>query len=50
MKKPTLSKKIVAAVVALLAAIAASFGLYINQETQDSVTDIACGTVVECVE
>lgn len=50
MKKPTLNKKIVAAVVALLAAIAASFGLYINQETQDSVTDVACDTVVECVE
>lgn len=50
MKKPTLSKKIVAAVVALLAAIAASFGLYINQDTQDSVTDVACDTVVKCVE
>ncbi|UYE90947.1 hypothetical protein [Vibrio phage vB_VaS_L1] len=50
MKKPKLSRKIVAAVVALLAAIAASFGLYINQETQGSVTDVACDTVVECVE
>lgn len=50
MKKPTLSKKIVAAAVALLAAVAASFGLYVNQETQESVTDVACDTVVECVE
>ena len=50
MKKPTLSKKIVAAVVALLAAVAASFGLYVNQDTQDSLTDAACDTIVECVE
>jgi hypothetical protein len=50
MKKPKLSRKIVAAVVALLAAVAASFGLYVNQDTQDSLTDVACDTVVECVE
>lgn len=50
MKKPTLSKKIVAAVVALLAAVAASFGFMINEPTQDAIVDGACGTVVECVE
>lgn len=50
MKKPTLSKKIVAAVVALAAAIAASFGLYVNQGTQDGITDVACETVIECQE
>ena len=50
MKKPKLSKKIVAAVVALAAAIAASFGLYVNQGTQDGIVDVACATVVECSE
>ncbi|UTQ79831.1 hypothetical protein vBVnaSL3_13 [Vibrio phage vB_VnaS-L3] len=50
MKKPTLNKKIVAAIVALAAAIAASFGLYVNQGTQDGITDVACDTVVECSE
>lgn len=50
MSKPKVSKKIVAAVVALLAAIAASFGVYINQETQDGVTDVTCETVLDCQE
>lgn len=50
MKKPKLSRKIVAAIVALLAAIAASFGLFINQDTQDSITDVACETAVECTQ
>lgn len=48
MKKPTISKKIVAAVVALLAAIAAGYGFNVSQTTQDAVVDGACATVVEC--
>lgn len=48
MKRPTVSKKIVAAVVALLAAIAAGYGFNVNQTTQDAVTEGACATVVEC--
>ncbi|AUR92886.1 TMhelix containing protein [Vibrio phage 1.178.O._10N.286.45.E12] len=50
MKKPVLSKKIVAAVVALLAAIAGSFGLFLGDSTQDTIVDAACGVAIECVE
>ncbi|CAM0055932.1 holin [Vibrio phage F89 g1] len=50
MKKPTVNKKIVAAVVALLAAIAGSFGLFLDDSTQDTIVDAACGVAVECVE
>lgn len=50
MKKPKVSKKIVAAVVALLAAIAGSFGLFLGDETQDVIVDAACGVAVECQE
>ncbi|AUR83847.1 TMhelix containing protein [Vibrio phage 1.042.O._10N.286.45.B8] len=50
MKKPSVSKKIVAAVVALVAAIAASYGLVLGDNTQDVIVDAACGSVVECVE
>lgn len=50
MKKPTLSKKIIAAAVALIAAIAASFGLVLNDDVQGAVVDTTCGTVVECSE
>lgn len=50
MKKVKLSKKIVAAVVALLAAIAGSFGLFLGDETQDTIVDAACGVAIECVE
>lgn len=50
MKKHKVNKKIVAAVVALLAAIASSFGLFLGDETQDSIVDAACGVAVECQE
>ena len=50
MKKPTLSKKVVAAAVALVAAIAASYGLVLGDSTQDAIVDAACGVAVECVE
>lgn len=50
MKKPSVSKKIVAAVVALVAAIAASYGLVLGDDTQDVIVDAACGVAVECVE
>ncbi|AUS00532.1 TMhelix containing protein [Vibrio phage 1.276.O._10N.286.54.E4] len=50
MKKPTVNKKIVAAVVALLAAIAGSFGLYLGDSTQDAIVDTACGVAIECAE
>lgn len=50
MKKPKLNKKIVAAVVSLIAVIAASFGLVLNDDVQDFATDAACSTVIECVE
>ena len=50
MKKPKVSKKIVAAVVALLAAITGSFGLFLGDETQDVIVDAACGVAVECAE
>lgn len=50
MKKPSVSKKIVAAVVALVAAISASYGLVLGDNTQDVIVDTACGVAVECVE
>ena len=50
MKKPSVSKKIVAAVVALVAAIAASYGLVLGDSAQDVIVDAACGVAVECVE
>jgi hypothetical protein len=50
MKKPSVNKKIVAAVVALIAAIAASYGLVLGDDTQDVIVDAACGVAVECTE
>jgi Mg2+ and Co2+ transporter CorA len=50
MKKPTISKKIVAAVVALLAAIAGVYGFNVTQPIQDAAVEGACSTVVECQE
>ncbi len=50
MSKPKLSKKIVGAVIALVFAIAASFGVVLNDDVKDAVTDVTCSTVLECVE
>ena len=50
MKKPSVNKKIVAAVVALVAAIAASYGLVLGDDTQDVIVDVTCSTVLECQE
>lgn len=50
MKKPKLSKKIVAAVIALLAAVAGMYGYNVGQPIQDAAVDGACSTVVECQE
>lgn len=50
MKKPSLSKKIVAAIVALLAAVAGMYGYNVSQPVQDAAVEGACSTVVECQE
>lgn len=37
-----LTKKQVAAIIALLCAVLGSFGIYINQDVQDAATEAAC--------
>lgn len=43
------TKKQVGAIIALLAAVLASFGIYVNQSVQDAATEAVC-IGVDCVD
>ena len=50
MKKPTIKKSIVTAVIGLILAIAGAYGLNLGNSVKDSITDVTCDVAVECTE